>query len=119
MMIDAVIAVAQRCEVTTFDSLFKRRFQSFRVREEIERLDVLWFLLEFGFGKPPRLACEIAKLSHDLRVYFVAAAGVERFGAVKGALQPARLVKRLDPDARGEQLITAGMIRDQFDDLFE
>ena len=73
MMIDSIVAIAQGGEMAPLNSLFKRRFQSFSVGEEIERFDVLRFLFEFCFGQPFRFAREVAKLSHDLRIDFIVA----------------------------------------------
>ena len=119
MMIDGVVAIAQCGEVAAFDGFFERCFETFGVREEVECFDVLWFLLEFCFRQAFCFACEIAKLSHDLWINFIVAAGVEGFRTVKRTLQASRLVKRFDPHARGEQLIATRMVWDQFDDLFE
>jgi hypothetical protein len=74
MMINGVVAVAQRREVTPLDCFFKRRFQTFCVCQEIECFDVLWFLLESRFREPLGLTRKIAKLRHDLRIDFVVAA---------------------------------------------
>ena len=74
MMIDRIVTIAQSREVPPFNRFLKRRFQSFSVREEIERLDVLRFLFEFRFGKPARLTRQIAKLRDDLRIDLIVAA---------------------------------------------
>ena len=118
-MIDGVVAVAKCGEVPAFDGFFERRFQSFCVCEEVECFNVLWFLLEFCFSQAFCFASEIAKLSHDLWIDFIVATGIKGFRTVKRTLQASRFVKRLDPHARGEQLITTGMVWDQFDDLLE
>ena len=118
-MIDGVITVAQCREMASLDGLFERRLQSFSVGQEIQRLDVLRLLFEFCFGELFRLAREVAKLRHDLRIDLVVAVCVERLVTIKRNLQASRFIESLDPDARRQQLIAAGMIRIELNDLFE
>src|SRR6185369_15793458 len=106
---DGVVTVAQRRKMPSLNRLFKRRLQSFSIGEYVERFDALRFLFEFCFGKTFYFAGEVTKFSHDLRIDLVVAVGIKRLGAVKRNLQPARLIQRLDPNSRCQQLITGGM----------
>ena len=110
MMIDRIVAIFQRGKVTALDCFFKRSLQSFDRAQPVERLDVFGILFESQLGKTFRFARQIAKLVDNFRINLVIAAGIETLRAVERRLQPPRLVKRLDPNARGQQLWTGRMM---------
>src|SRR6185369_2216788 len=74
---------------------------------------------EFCFRQAFRLAGEVTELGHNLRIDLVVSVYIERLGAVERNLQAARLIQRLDPNSRRQQLITSGMVWIEFDELIE